>query len=115
MGGSIVVMEPAQFARWLTAHAQGPDMAAQGRTLFTEYGCSGCHGANAVIHAPNLAGIWGKPVPLANGTTVVADERYVRDSILAPSKEIAAGYPDLMPSFAGRIGEDEILDLVAYV
>ena len=115
MGGDIVVMEPADFARWLVAHNAGADMATRGEARFREYGCSGCHGENAVVHAPNLAGVYGKPVPLADGTTVLADERYLRDSILLPLKEVAAGYEPIMPSFAGKIGEDDILDLIAYI
>jgi cytochrome c oxidase subunit 2 len=67
------------------------------------------------VHAPNLAGLFGKPVPLSNGTTVVADERYVRDSILLPEREVAAGYAPIMPSFAGQISEDDIIDLIAYI
>ena len=105
MGGDIVVMEPAEYERWLDAHPGGPGMAAQGEALFRQFGCSGCHGQNAVVHAPNLAGLFGRPVPLADGTTVIADERYVRDSILLPKKEVAAGYAPIMPSFAGQIAK----------
>jgi cytochrome c oxidase subunit 2 len=115
MHGDIVVMEPAEFARWLDSHRAGADMAARGEALFREYGCSGCHGANASVHAPNLAGLYGRPVPLADGTVVVADERYLRDSILLPAREVAAGYEPIMPSFAGRIGEQEILELIVYI
>jgi cytochrome c oxidase subunit 2 len=115
MRGQVVVLEPAEFARWLDAHRGAPDMAARGEILFRQFGCSGCHGENAVVHAPNLAGVFGKPVPLSNGTTVVADERYVRDSILVPTKEVAAGYPPIMPSFAGQIDEEGFLDLIAYI
>ena len=50
-----------------------------------------------------------------DGRTVVADDRYIRDSILKPKSEIAAGYPPVMPSFAGQIGEDDLLKLVAYI
>jgi len=114
MGGDIVVQSPAQFEQWLSAHA-GTDMAAQGEALFRQYGCSGCHGANAAVHAPDLAGIYGKPVPLADGTTVIADDRYIRDSILLPQREIAAGYAPIMPTFAGQLGDEEIFDLIAYI
>jgi cytochrome c oxidase subunit 2 len=115
MGGDVVVVEPAEYARWLNAHRGAPDMASRGEDLFRHFGCSGCHGANASVHAPNLAGLYGKPVALADGTTTVADERYIRDSILLPRREVAAGYEPIMPSFAGQIGEDEILDLIAYI
>ena len=44
-----------------------------------------------------------------------ADESYIRDAILLPNKEIVAGYPPVMPSFAGQLGEDEIMKLIAYI
>jgi len=115
MHGDVVVMEPAEFARWLDAHRGAPDMAGRGEALFRQFGCSGCHGENAAVHAPNLAGLFGRIVPLADGSTVIADERYVRDSILVPTKEVAAGYEPIMPSFAGQIRAEEILDLIAYI
>jgi cytochrome c oxidase subunit 2 len=115
MRGDVIVMEPAEFARWLDAHRGAPDMAGRGEALFRQFGCSGCHGENAVVHAPNLAGLFGRVVPLADGSTVIADERYVRDSILVPTKEVAAGYAPIMPSFAGQISDEEILDLIAYI
>jgi len=115
MGGDIVVVDPAEFQRWLAAHAGAPDMAARGEALFRQYGCSGCHGANATVHAPNLAGIYGKPVPLADGRTAIADDRYIRDSILLPQREVAAGYAPIMPSFAGQLSDEEIFDLIAYI
>jgi cytochrome c oxidase subunit 2 len=46
---------------------------------------------------------------------VIADERYVRDSILNPKNEVAAGYAPVMPTFAGQIGEDDLAKLVAYI
>jgi cytochrome c oxidase subunit 2 len=115
MGGDIVVMEPADFQRWLVEHRGAVDMAARGESLFREFGCSGCHGQNATVHAPDLAGLFGRPVPLSDGRTVIADERYIHDSILLPRQEIAAGYPPIMPSFAGQIGEDDILALIEYI
>ena len=67
------------------------------------------------MHAPNLAGLYGRPVPLSDGSTVIADERYLRDSILLPRKEVAAGYAPIMPSFTGQISEQDIFDLIAYI
>ena len=67
------------------------------------------------MHAPNLAGVYGRPVPLSDGTTVIADERYIRDSILLPDTQIVAGFAPVMPSFAGQLREDELLALIAYL
>jgi cytochrome c oxidase subunit II len=115
MGGDVVVLEQAEFQRWLGAHGGAPDMVSRGASLFRQYGCSGCHGDNAVVHAPTLDGIYGKPVPLADGTMVVADDRYIRDSILTPGREVAAGYAPIMPSFAGQVSDEDIFDLTAYI
>lgn len=115
MTGTVVVMEPEDFARWLAAQPEADDLAREGRELFGALGCAGCHAASAAVHAPDLAGLYGRPVHLADGRTVTADEAYLRDSILLPAKDIVAGYQPLMPSFAGLIGEDELMRLIAYV
>jgi cytochrome c oxidase subunit II len=115
MGGDIVVMPPADYARWLSRQGEHESLAQQGEALFRKYGCSGCHGANSTVHAPPLAGVYGGLVHLEGGDTVRADERYIRDSILLPRSQIVAGYPPVMPSFAGQIGEDDLVKLVAYI
>jgi cytochrome c oxidase subunit 2 len=46
---------------------------------------------------------------------VRADEKYIRDCILIPRTFTVAGYPPVMPSFAGQLGEDEIMKLIAYI
>ena len=40
---------------------------------------------------------------------------YIRDSILLPQKQVAAGYQPIMPSFQNQLGEDDVLKLVAYI
>jgi cytochrome c oxidase subunit 2 len=115
MGGWITVMEPRDFAEWLKAQGGQQTLAAQGEQLFHRYGCSGCHEPGGTVRAPNLNGVFGSPVPLSDGRVVVADERYVRDSILNPKAEVAAGYAPVMPTFAGQIGEDDLARLVAYI
>jgi cytochrome c oxidase subunit II len=115
MTGRIVVLGSADFESWLSRHDVGGSLAQEGGALFRELGCSGCHDGRGTVRAPPLAGLYGRPVPLSDGTVVTADDRYLRDSILAPRSQIAAGYEPLMPSFAGRVGEDDLLRLVAYI
>ena len=50
-----------------------------------------------------------------DGTTVVADRQYIMDSILLPKKQIVAGYPPVMPSFAGQVSEEDLIKLIAYI
>ena len=103
------------IARWLDAQGATSPMATHGEALFRELGCSGCHGANAAVRAPPLEGLYGRAVALADGTRVIADDRYLRDSILLPAHEVVAGYAPIMPSFAGQVDEAGILDLIAYI
>jgi cytochrome c oxidase subunit 2 len=115
MTGRIVVMEPAAFERWLAQQDVTGTLAEQGGQLFRQLGCGGCHGAGSTVRAPALEGLYGKPVPLSDGTIEVADERFIRDAIMKPRAKIAAGYQPLMPSYEGKIAEDELVPLVAYI
>ena len=114
MLGQLVAMEPQDYADWLAAQPAADSPVAQGAALFRALGCSGCH-EGGTVRAPDLHGIYGRPVALADSSTVIADDRYIRDSILEPKKEIAAGYDPIMPSFAGLIGQSELMDLVAFI
>ncbi|MBV8742768.1 MAG: cytochrome c oxidase subunit II [Sinobacteraceae bacterium] len=115
MGGVVVVNTAADYAAWLAAHDSGAGLAAQGATVFRRAGCSGCHGENASVHAPDLQGIYGRPVQLSDGSSVLADERYLRDSILLPKAQIVAGYAPIMPSYAGQLSEEEVIALIHYL
>lgn len=115
MIGRIVVMEPAEYQQWLASGESGESIALEGRRLFRDRGCSGCHEGSKAIHAPPLEGVYGKQVPLASGEIVTADDQYLRDSILLPGKQISAGYENIMPSFTGHISEAEIMKIIAYL
>jgi len=115
MRGRVVVMAPEAYERWLHTRESSTSMATRGAKLFRQYGCSGCHVGNSTVHAPVLDGLYGKPVQLQDGTTKVADERYIHDSIVLPQQDIVAGYPRIMPSFKGQISEAELLHLVMYI
>jgi cytochrome c oxidase subunit 2 len=115
MIGKVIVMEAADYATWLARQDVGDTLAAEGGKLFREAGCGGCHGQGATVRAPALEGLYGKNVPLGDGTFVLADDRYIRDAILKPRKEVRAGYEPLMPSFEGKLSEDELIRIVAYI
>jgi cytochrome c oxidase subunit 2 len=115
MIGTVHVLTPADYTRWLSSQNAGQSLAQQGEALFRRYGCSGCHSARSTVHAPLLDGLYGSYVHLADGRTVFADERYIRDCILLPASQRVAGYPPVMPSFTGQIPEDELMKLVAYI
>jgi cytochrome c oxidase subunit 2 len=115
MIGRIVVMDERDFEAWLTHQDVGGTLAAQGAALYRQLGCSGCHDAGATVRAPALEGLYGKSVPLNDGTLALADEGYLRDAILKPRARVVAGYAPVMPSYEGKISEDELVPLVAYL
>ena len=115
MGGEVVVMEPAHYETWL-AGGRGPERRrATGEELFAEKVCNTCHKAGSGALGPSLNGVFGHEVELADGSTVVADENYLRRSILEPSADIVAGYQNLMPTYKGQLDEEELVELIIYI
>ncbi len=115
MRGSVVVMDPADYAIWSSEGDQDQSLAAHGSDLFRTYGCAACHDPRAVVHAPNLEGLFGSAVYLEDGGFVIADHAYLHDSIMLPNKHIVAGYEPLMPTFQGIIPPEEVFALVEYI
>jgi cytochrome c oxidase subunit 2 len=114
MTGSIYVMAPADYARWLSAQPQADNIAHAGGELFDMLGCAACHETGGK-RAPVLYGLYGRRVKLSDGRTVVADAGYIRDSILQPERDVVAGYPPIMPSFKGAVSDADLTRLVAYI
>ena len=120
MGGRLIVMPRAAFAAWLAQAGADRSMAERGRALYDRLGCAGCHGANAQggqspVRAPALVGLYGSPVPHADGTIVTADDQYVHDSIMLPNKQVAAGYAPVMPPFGTALDESQVSQLEAFI
>jgi cytochrome c oxidase subunit 2 len=136
MRGRIVVMEPAEFQRWLspitpvstvpgtpgTPQAPMAIEPADGRPAapkgaFFRLGCIACHVPNSFLRAPRLDGIWAHEIRLNNGQGVIGDENYIRESILEPNAKISAGYPapSLMPSYQGQVSEDDLRELIEFI
>ncbi|HVZ53658.1 MAG TPA: c-type cytochrome, partial [Pseudolabrys sp.] len=115
MTGRIVIMTPADYAKWVSQAPQTAGLARQGEALFRSLGCSGCHAAGSTVHAPDLAGIFNREVKLADGRSTIADEAYLRDSILQPGKDVVAGFAPVMPSFKGLVTEGQLVPLIAYI
>jgi cytochrome c oxidase subunit 2 len=114
MIGSVVVLEPAQYETWMSGGSTGP-LSATGEKVFAELGCATCHRSDAQGRGPNLQGLFGKPVRLQDGRTLVADENYIRESILDPGAKIVNGYKPVMPTFQGLLSEEQLNALVAYL
>jgi cytochrome c oxidase subunit 2 len=78
-------------------------------------GCNACHSGNAAARGPNLAGVYGSKLTLTDGSQVLVNDAYLRDSILNPSQHVTAGFAPIMPTYQGQISEDGLIDLVEYI
>lgn len=122
MVGQVVVMEPNEYEAWLSGGVSpgasaGPEgsPADRGKRIFESLGCHTCHMRERQGIGPMLAGIFGKPQKLQSGQTVTADESYLRESILNPQAKIVAGFQPVMPPYQGRVNEEQLMELIAYI
>ncbi len=114
MIGKVVVMEPRAFETWLGG-GKTRSLSEAGEQLFNELGCATCHNDASTSRGPQLKGLFGRRVQLASGEQVLADESYLRESILAPQKKVVAGYQPVMPTYVAQLTEEKVIELIAYI
>jgi len=115
MRGRVVVMKPDDYQRWLSGAPAIETLEQAGGRLFRQYNCNTCHDPGPDALGPTLDGVLGRTVELTSGERVVADETYLRESILQPNAKTVAGYEAVMPTFQGQISEEGLLQLIAYI
>lgn len=114
MVGFVYVMEPADYQHWLTGGGEG-SLASQGQKLFRQLACNTCHTGDSSARGPVLDGLFGTTVQLQDGSTVLADENYIRESILKPREKVVAGFQPIMPTFESQVDEEQVLELIDYL
>ena len=114
-----VVHGPGGFETWL---AEASNFLATmspvdaGRKLVQVRGCFQCHTTDGTARiGPSFKEVFGRSRALATGQKVVVDENYIRESILEPMAQVAAGYDPVMPTYQGRLKDDEILAIIEYM
>jgi cytochrome c oxidase subunit 2 len=120
MENPVVISSQEEFDSWMQARVEEAEEAAQtpegrGEALVAANGCAACHsvtGASGI--GPTWRGLFGHEVPLTDGTTVIADEAYIAESIREPQAKIVEGFEtQLMPSYG--FTDEQIADIVAYI
>ena len=92
--------------------------AEKGKAIFTKTACAGCHSEGTRtkgMYGPAFQGLYGAKRPLEDGSTVVADDAYLRESILKPTAKIVKGYNPEMPSFEGILTDTDIESVILFV
>ena len=115
MIGTITVLSPDDYKKWLQQSTSGMSLAQNGERLFASMGCNSCHSGNAAARGPNLAGVYGAKLTLTDGSQILVNDAYLRDAILNPSEHVTAGFAPIMPTYQGQISEDGLIDLVEYI
>ena len=115
MIGTITAMEPQDYEAWLAGGRSTGSAAQNGERLFSELACSTCHKPDSSGRGPWLGGVFGSTVTLNDGRKVVADENYLRESVMSPQAKVVQGFQPIMPTFQGTVSEENLLQLIAYV
>lgn len=116
MNGRVIVMKQTDYQNWIAGNPNQLSPVAAGRELFNRLGCVSCHGEGAVGgRCPPLVNLYGERVQLRDGTTVTANENYLRESILQPQAKLVDGYPNIMPTYQGQITQEQLLQLITFI
>ena len=116
MIGWVYAMTPGDYQLWLTQGAAEGSLASQGEKFYHQFGCSNCHHFDGQGRCPNLRNLYNHPVQISDGRTVLADDSYIRESILDPNAKIVYGFAaNIMPNFTGQLSEEQVVALIAYI
>ena len=128
MRSRVVIDEQTDFNTWLKTHptyaqtisgagaaisTSGLSLIEQGRMLAESRGCLGCHSIDGSAGVgPTWQGLFGKTETLSDGSTVVVDADYLKESILNPGARVVQGFAPIMPP--GSFSDEELDALIAY-
>ena len=133
MRGVVVVEDEAAFQKWLQAQptfamtqaapavvARAHDQSApdakleQGKQLAQSKACVACHsldGSSGV--GPSWKNLFGHTISLSDGSSVLADEAYLKKSIIDPQAQVVKGFAPIMPKL--EVSDEELAALITYI
>jgi cytochrome c oxidase subunit 2 len=133
MRAEVDVMEPEEFDAWIAAEQRGrvaqrdtplpqdtaeapSDIVAEGRRLSAQHGCLKCHSVDGTQHiGPTWLDMYGRTEKLADGSSILIDEAYITESMMAPKQRMVAGYQTVMPTYLGKLTGPESAAIVEYI
>jgi cytochrome c oxidase subunit 2 len=115
MVGEVSAMPYDDYQQWLRGSGAFGSLATEGQKVFASMGCPTCHTGADNARGPNLYNLYGRLERLQDNRTVLADDSYIRESILNPSAKIVYGFQNIMPTFQGQMNEDEMIEIVEYI
>jgi cytochrome c oxidase subunit 2 len=119
MLADVQVVGQGEFEAWVFAQSDLPDdPVARGEIWSERYGCIACHSLDGTaLVGPSWLGIFGSERTFTDGTSMVADEAYLLQSILEPNAHIVVGFtPNVMPqNFGEQLNETQLNDIIAFI
>lgn len=121
MATQIVVLPEEEFNQWYQKGKEEKEAKAPARgiQLFQEKGCQACHSVDGTpLVGPTVKGLFGKTVTVITDgkeRQVVANEDYLKRSLMEPNADVVKGFPPIMPSQKGLITDEELEGIITYI
>jgi cytochrome c oxidase subunit 2 len=120
MLGKVKVLSESDYTSWLEQAAvdipEGMSLEEAGAELYETKACITCHSIDGKPGvAPSFLGLFGSMEKLSDGSEMVVDENYVRESILNPQAKVTRGFQPVMPTYQGVLKDRQIDALIAYL
>jgi len=117
MAAKMHVVSMEDYEKWIQENDEGLTMAQRGEKLYSGKGCVACHSTDGSTRVgPSWRGLYGRTEEMDDGQKIVADDNYIRESILNPNAKIVKGFKGgLMPVFQGQLSELQLASLVEYI
>ncbi|WP_101759690.1 cytochrome c oxidase subunit II [Oceanicoccus sp. KOV_DT_Chl] len=124
MRGHVMVVSQSDYDQWLGQQptfansllsSGGQDgVVEQGKQLAESRGCLACHSIDGSKSlGPGWQGLIGRTETLTDGSTIVVDAEFFKESILAPAEKITQGYSPVMAPY--EFSDEQLDALLAYV
>ena len=124
MTAPVRVLSQEDFDAWIASSQIPTDPVGRGNYWYKTQGCASCHSLDGTkIVGPSFKGLFGSTVTLTDGSTVVADENYIHESIIDPYAKIVEGFElspgsgtSAMPSnFGERLSDEQISEIIEFI
>ena len=119
MLGKVQVLSAEDWAAFEEASSGRPEdvpLAVWGKELYETKACITCHTLDGTVRTgPTFLNLFGSTEQLTDGSSVLVDETYIRQSLIDPGAQVTAGFQPLMPTYSGLLESDDIDALIAFI
>lgn len=121
MLAKVIVVKKEDYAARVKAatelkRGENETMADYGAKIYGVNGCGACHSLDGTKSVgPSFKGLYGKNESLSDGSSVGVDDNYIRESILEPNAKVVSGYAPQMPSFQGKLDDEQLTAIIEFI